>query len=620
MRQPLFGRLSLRKRIIFLALAGILIVLGLVGVSGMLSVRESSNRALNERLTLAQAIGNYLEYHLLRENALLFQNFSSSRDVDLLDTDLRPEREALRNIYVYSIFTDGVFVANREGEIILTQPPSLALEGLRLPESYWFQDVVHKGQVIVTPVFTLEPGGKRVFLVVAPVHGRAGQTTGLIGGAIDPTSRRFLEMIFSVSVGLSGYVDVINDRGMILASSQADRIFEQSDHSDFLASLIKTRSARVSTCHYCHERGGGEKKEREIIAFAPLKTIPWGVSIRQPEAEALGPAEVMRKRFWALSALIVLGGFLFAWGMAQSVVVPINKLIASVQRIAQGDLSGTVPFLGRDEIGRLGQNFEIMRVRLEESLAEITRWNRVLEERVRERTRELEASREELRKKDELRAELLKKTISAQEDERKRIARELHDETSQALVALTVAVDTAMASTQGNPAEIGPLMEGVKTMARRILEDVHRLIFDLRPNILDDLGLRAAVEVLAERYLDPLGIRVDIDIGGGERRLPPEVETVLFRIIQEGITNISRHSRAQEVGIEIEFRENAAAVEVTDDGVGFDPESIRPGEQEQGGWGLLGMRERVELLGGALQVISAPGKGTTIQAEVPLHP
>jgi signal transduction histidine kinase len=225
-----------------------------------------------------------------------------------------------------------------------------------------------------------------------------------------------------------------------------------------------------------------------------------------------------------------------------------------------------------------------------------------------------------LRKKDELRAELLKKTISAQEDERKRIARELHDETSQALVALTVAVDTAMASTQGNPAEIGPLMEGVKTMARRILEDVHRLIFDLRPNILDDLGLRAAVEVLAERYLDPLGIRVDIDIGGGERRLPPEVETVLFRIIQEGITNISRHSRAQEVGIEIEFRENAAAVEVTDDGVGFDPESIRPGEQEQGGWGLLGMRERVELLGGALQVISAPGKGTTIQAEVPLHP
>jgi signal transduction histidine kinase len=146
------------------------------------------------------------------------------------------------------------------------------------------------------------------------------------------------------------------------------------------------------------------------------------------------------------------------------------------------------------------------------------------------------------------------------------------------------------------------------------LQDVRRLAVELRPSALDDFGLVPAVERLADTFREQTGMRVDLESNLGEARLPSEVETVLYRIVQEALTNVVKHSGAGRVSILLTTKDGGVAAVVEDDGSGFDPQPT--GEH---GLGLAGMRERVGLVGGRLQIESASGAGTTLVAEVPLR-
>jgi signal transduction histidine kinase len=249
---------------------------------------------------------------------------------------------------------------------------------------------------------------------------------------------------------------------------------------------------------------------------------------------------------------------------------------------------------------------------------------------VHERTRELEASRdhlrvaaeenaalyEEVKRKDAARGELLKRVISAQEEERRRIARELHDETSQNLSVLAMGLETAGVAPPGG-AVTRDKLGGLKDLAVKTLDGVHRLVYDLRPSVLDDLGLPAGLRWYAENRLEPLGVRVSLMVTGEERRLPVEVETALFRIGQEAISNIARHANAANVFLGLGFQEQQVTLEVEDDGEGFDVAAVEPRSGNHG-WGVLGMRERATLFGGSLDLVSTPGAGTRIQVSVPI--
>jgi signal transduction histidine kinase len=205
----------------------------------------------------------------------------------------------------------------------------------------------------------------------------------------------------------------------------------------------------------------------------------------------------------------------------------------------------------------------------------------------------------------------LRRVVDAQELERRRLARELHDETGQALTSMLLglrAVEEA-ASTDERDRAAAELRELVVTT----LQDVRRLAVELRPRALDDFGLVAALERLGETFTDQMGIEVDIESRLGEQRLPPEIETALYRITQEAMTNIVKHARASRVSIVLVRKPHSAAAVIEDDGVGFDPAATR-----DGGIGLIGMRERVELLDGRLDIESSRGAGTTLVAEVPL--
>lgn len=207
-------------------------------------------------------------------------------------------------------------------------------------------------------------------------------------------------------------------------------------------------------------------------------------------------------------------------------------------------------------------------------------------------------------------------TSKAQEDERKRIARELHDDTAQQLVALSRHLDT-LADSEENLSEAGT--ERLEQLQQRIegaLQGVRRFSRDLRPSVLDDLGLLPALEGL----LSDLGgsdIATQLDISGDRRRLAPDVELALFRIVQEALNNVRRHANASYVEIKVEFRDGWLRVDVRDDGEGFELLGSPGDFASAGKFGLLGIEERVQLLHGHFRVQSGKGEGTTVSVDVP---
>jgi signal transduction histidine kinase len=208
------------------------------------------------------------------------------------------------------------------------------------------------------------------------------------------------------------------------------------------------------------------------------------------------------------------------------------------------------------------------------------------------------------------------KISDAQEDERKRIARELHDDTAQRMIALSRQLD-ALATSEKNLSAAGrQRLEHLQQRIEDALQGVRRFSRDLRPSVLDDLGLVPALQGLFSD-LEESGVAVELCISGDRHRLPLDVELALYRIVQEALNNVRRHAQASSVRIDVEFIDSRIKVSVRDDGRGFEL-SGSPGDFAYAGkFGLLGIQERVQLLHGHFQVQAGKGKGTTVSVDVP---
>lgn len=199
--------------------------------------------------------------------------------------------------------------------------------------------------------------------------------------------------------------------------------------------------------------------------------------------------------------------------------------------------------------------------------------------------------------------------LRAQEEERRRIARELHDEAAQSITSLLVRL--RLLEQAQTPEAAQQRVRELRELTMRALEDVRRIAIELRPSVLDDLGLVDALHAHVDGLNKTGGPRVGITTDGFEGRLPPEVELALYRVAQEALTNVRRHARAPAAWVRLRRDGGAVILEVRDDGAGFDPRRIGPS-----GLGLAGMAERMALIGGDLTVRSAPGEGTVVIARV----
>jgi two-component system sensor histidine kinase UhpB len=212
-----------------------------------------------------------------------------------------------------------------------------------------------------------------------------------------------------------------------------------------------------------------------------------------------------------------------------------------------------------------------------------------------------------------MRRSFLRRIVVAQEEERARISRELHDETAQTLTALNSNL-AAMQRRLPDDSEVQMLSQRIQQFTEQISTDLHHLVHELQPAQLETLGLTAALKHLADDLHQNYNIKVTVDIEGEKRRLPPLVRVICYRIAQESLTNVARHANASQAAVRLQFVPEAVKLSITDNGQGFDvPAAFAEAEK----MGLPGMRERAEMVQGVFEVESTIGSGTTIRAAVP---
>lgn len=336
----------------------------------------------------------------------------------------------------------------------------------------------------------------------------------------------------------------------------------------------------------------------EVFAFSGDRTgiVQIGLTNREIRAAVNEVTQQLIVTIAIMSLASIAAAVFLTWLITR----PIRNLVRATQAVAQGDFSQHVTPWAKDEIGKLSETFNTM-------------------------TEALAQAAQEQAERTELRAQFVNRVIAAQEDERRRIARELHDSTSQSLTSLLVGLQALGQSTSG---ELRQRTESLRRIVSETLEEVHGIAWQLRPSALDDMGLAAALERYVADYHERYGLAVDLVIHGlRDVRLSPEVETTIYRIVQEALTNVARHAQADQASVLIEHRDEKTLVIVEDNGIGLDSNTAIKGSREHLGLygirehlGLYGIRERAELLGGKLLIESEPGRGTSLFVDIPDSP
>ena len=605
----------MQKKIILAILFMVVVISVGLGVISYIAVQEGIDHALQHKLQLSVIVAKNIDL-LLSSSIQRLYDISLSGTISLADKDWKPEQAALKKAFDYSIFSNGIFILDLNGNIVYTYPlqaPQRA-DLSRLPK---LRTVIDEGRPFISDIHTIKPSNKKTIYIIVPLKNKYGAIEGAVGGEIDPSALSFNEIIRSFPAEKNAYMEIIDSQGIVVASSDAKRMFkDQSEgHTQFLGKLILDKKATITKCHRCHtdDFSASSKINRtvDIMAYAPLETAAWGVSIIQPQRDIEAPIAHMRGAFLTVSAVAFAVALIIAFGMSRSILRPVHDLIDATVKIAEGDMSKAIAFGGKDEIGMLSSSFEVMRVKLADSLDQLHNYNLELEKKVRDRTWQISNNRKKIK-------DLLKKVITSQEEERKRIAREFHDSIMQDLSAALIKLDVCRQYPESITDE---KMAYIRGIIEKTIDEIYNIIKNLRPTILDDLGFEAAIRWLLDKHLETKGITCHVNIVRemNALELDPLIKIELFRIIQEAIVNISRHADAENVYLTIELKEYTLFIDIKDDGQGFDP-GFRMTEQDTArGLGLMGMEERTAFLGGSLEVCSIPGEGTRVNLKVPLE-
>jgi signal transduction histidine kinase len=582
---------------------------------GTAALDETIQKSLQERVVIAQITARNVDQIINNINNVLTTTVAEEDWSDQANLNLAMDRTYHRLGFI----SKQIFLLDLSGQVIVARPP---IEATVSFENFESVKSVLNGKTFAVSRFT-RPIGSTYSSTVAstPVRDASDNILGALAISIDLTAPYVRIFTDPIGLGNTGYMDLVDLGGVILASTRQERVGLESDHGETLKGLIRDHRQVVSTCHDCHTIESAPQPIREVLAFAPLEEAEWGIAIRQSEDEAFNGIHLLQFRIFAVAVLMLAGGLTLVYFTTRSVLRPVRALISATKRIAEGDLDTPLKVSGQDEISTLANSFDAMRARLKDSMSEIKAWNRELDDRVQEQTTAYRQTLQqnslllaELQHKEQSRVKLLRQVISAQEEERKRISRELHDETSQMVAALAYKLDDADEAAVSP--EMHKLLEQMHMMTEETQVELHRIIMDLRPTMLDHLGLIPALRWYVEMRFKDLGIRHNIRVLGNIHRLAPAVEITLFRVVQEAINNIARHSQARLADFVFEFSSDRVEVRISDNGVGFDMASVEGGSDEHRGLGLMGMAERMSTIDGEFRLRSMPGQGTTIELVV----
>jgi signal transduction histidine kinase len=463
------------------------------------------------------------------------------------------------------------------------------------PSQAWLQDerileftrsiMTRQDTTIVSPL--AQNNAQDNLLLGVPVRDETGTTYGILAAPVSLASLDLESVLSQIRVGEQGAVYLVDSSGQILARSPADQARTDFEGHSGLDVALQDAAPGTTLCH-------APDGERMTLAYAPVNFADagWRVLVEEPWNEVVGPVLRYSQFMPLVAALAVVVSLLTLYYGVRAIARPLQVLGEKAERVAWGDFEATrAPVGGVEEI-------EDLRRTLDQMARRIQSYQNGMHDYIAAITQ-------------------------GQEEERKRLARELHDDTAQALIALNQQVEMAQKLLDKDPERAAERLVTVRAMLAETVESVRRFSRDLRPIYLEDLGFIPALEMLARprgggREADQRQtLKVQFTVKGQVRRLSPDLELTAYRIVQEALSNVIQHAGATQAWVEVRFEDEDLVLSVRDDGQGFEPPDLPDTLVRQGHFGLMGIQERALLYAGKLAIRSAPGEGTEIIVQLP---
>jgi len=393
--QGVWQDIGLTFKLAIFVIIGLLIIVGVFGYLGVHATETSTQQTLQERVLLAQLASNHLDYALANVERMMH-----SAAEQLIPDNTHIENEDIAGSILQKSFqqllsvSKRIYILNNQGEIISVEPENLIPEKQSLISISSVKDTLQDGHFELSGLVTLTVEDSPTVLASVPFRDSQNKILGAIVASLKLDNPEFLSPI---NLGNTGYLEVADRNGIILISSHADRLYQLSDHKGNLAGMIYRGEAQAGTCHDCHSDSQDVQPTLEVIAFSPLEMVDWGVVVRQQQGEAFIETQKLQFQFISLGAVALGLALLFAWLFTHSVTTPLQFLTSASQRIAKGDLITPITLDRGDEIGTLAKSFDNMRKQVRTSMNAIQAWNRELDKRVHERTKDYEAAQAEAR-------------------------------------------------------------------------------------------------------------------------------------------------------------------------------------------------------------------------------
>ena len=431
--------------------------------------------------------------------------------------------------------------------------------------------------------------GETIVVAAVPVYGALGQFSGCILGVWDLSGSRLGHAVDMVRVGESGFAFLIDSDGMILYHPNAELGGYQLGAHPAVEALQRgeqgAQTVRLSSGTTIMGYAPVPLRELRSSLFADLSWDGWALITYEAWEDVMGPTRSFLLLMGAILVLVVMAPLAVLAITSRRITAPLRSLVQQADDVATGEFDAHVSIKGGpSEVQELVQAFNTMVDHLALYRADTENY--------------------------------VASVLSSQERERKRVARELHDDTAQALIVLGRRIE--MAQEDAQDPTLAAELEEIRDMVDLTLEGVRRFTSDLRPPLLEELGLPRTLNLLGDRVSREEPTQVTVEIIGEPIPLSPELELGLYRLAQEALSNVRRHARAGHASIKLIYGVDRVRLQVTDDGVGFAAPDTPAELVKSGGLGLIGMHERARLFGGKATITSEPGQGTAVSIIIPL--
>ncbi len=626
----LFHNIGLWPRLAFTIVLGFIIFSTIFSLLSMRMVNDSTKRILNERQVLTQMAADEIDTLLAQgfyelEKATTFARFDPQAD------NLEEEYHMLAHSYGrIGTFSLSVYFYDAMGKIVLTEPYDAHLIDADHSTKLHIRQVIESGQRNVSAPFVDPRTGAPAVALTIPIRNEQDQLISMLSGLIDLSSsniRRPIEQ--ALNLGHTGHAEIIDSQGMVVVSTYPGVFLEPGEHKAFYRKMMTQRITGVETVPY--EHGEEENETMHVMAFAPLSVANWGVSMGGDATETFAPVTTLRNNIFLLSGLTLVTILVATLIGTRHLVRPIKMLTSNAREIAEGNMTAPIQILRGGEVGVLGRSLEEMRLQLKESFDEIQEWNIELEDRVKERTRELEQLMEEvsslhaMRELDRLKHEftstishelrtplgfiigyittLLRSDVSHSEETKREFLQIIKEESEKLQELVENLLDTSRIqagsfSVQKRPTDIAELAQKVIEKMRLITEG-HSLILHFVPLLPS--------------------------VPGDSRRL----EQVLHNLVDNAVKYSPQGS---QITISGEMKNDYIQVSVADGGPGIPKAELSkifnafyripsPNAQKMRGigLGLTICRAVVEAHGGSIWAESIPGRGSVFYFTLPLQ-